>query len=157
MADILTPSQRRLNMSRIRSRNTKPEMAVRRGLHSRGFRFRLHCRNVPGRADLVFPGRHAVILVHGCFWHGHDCRLFKLPATRRDFWSAKIAGNRKRDADILKDLAAAGWRTLVVWECALRGSGRWPLEDVLKTCERFLRGNCPTDFIEIGAKHREAK
>ena len=90
MVDVLTPDQRRLNMRRIRSGNTKPEMMIRQGLHSRGFRFRLHCRNLPGRPDIVFPRYRAVIMVHGCFWHGHDCPHFKLPATRPEFWSAKI-------------------------------------------------------------------
>jgi len=141
MVDVLTPDQRRLNMSRIRSRDTKPEMALRRGLHRRSFRFRLHCRNLPGRPDLVFPRYRSVIQVNGCFWHGHDCPLFKLPATRSEFWSAKIASNRERDTRALRDLAAAGWRVLVVWECALKGTGRRPLENVLTICERFLRGD----------------
>lgn len=154
MVDVLTPEQRRLNMSRIRSRNTKPEMALRRGLHSRGFRFRLHCRNLPGCPDLVFPRYRTAILVHGCFWHGHDCSHFKLPTTRPEFWSAKIASNRRRDARTLKDLAAVGWRALVVWECALKGTGRRPLEDVLTTCERFLRGDGLTDYFECrGSLH----
>ena len=141
MVDVLTPHQRRLDMSRIHSRNTKPEMVLRHGLHTRGFRFRLHCRNLPGCPDLVFPRYRTVILVHGCFWHGHDCPLFKLPATRSEFWSAKIAGNRVRDTRALRDLVAARWRVLVVWECALKGTGRRPLEDVLTICERFLLGH----------------
>ncbi len=85
MVDVLTPEQRQLNMSRIRGRDTKPEMLIRRGLHARGLRYRLQDRALPGRPDLVFPRYHAVILVHGCFWHGLDCRMFRLPATRREF------------------------------------------------------------------------
>src|ERR1700719_1649815 len=97
MGDVLTPEQRRLNMSRIRGRDTKPELLLRRGLHAAGLRFRLHTERLPGRPGLVFPRYRAAILVHGCFWHGHDCPLFKLPATRSEFWASKIAGNRTRD------------------------------------------------------------
>ena len=97
MVDVLTRAQRKLNMSNIRGRDTKPEKLIRNGLHRLGFRFRLHHKSLPGRPDLVFPRYNAVIFVHGCFWHGHDCPLFKLPATRRSFWLDKISGNFKRD------------------------------------------------------------
>ncbi len=158
MVDVLTPDQRRLNMRRISSGNTKPEMMIRQGLHSRGFRFRLHCRNLPGRPDIVFPRYRAVIMVHGCFWHGHDCPHFKLPATRPEFWSAKIFGNKRRDARALKNLAAAGWRALVVWECALIGPGRRPLEDVLKLCDRFLCVDATKNYIECrGLRYERRK
>jgi DNA mismatch endonuclease (patch repair protein) len=150
LVDVLTPDQRRLNMSRIRSRNTKPEMALRLGLHSRGFRFRLHCRNLPGCPDLVFPHYRTVILVHGCFWHGHACPMFKLPVTRAEFWAAKIAGNRTRDTRDLKRLAAAGWRTLVVWECALRGPNRQPVEKVLDEIAGWLNLDEASAVIQGG-------
>jgi DNA mismatch endonuclease, patch repair protein len=140
MADILTPEQRRLNMSRIRGRDTKPEMLLRRGLHARGIRFRLHRKDLPGRPDLVFPSRRAAIFVHGCFWHGHGCAMFKLPETRTEFWAAKIKGNQERDARALQELPAAGWRTLVVWECDLRGPGRRPLEMVIDDVVAWLTG-----------------
>src|ERR1700710_434307 len=91
--DVHSPEVRSHNMSRIRGRDTKPEMLIRRGLHARGFRFRLHARDLPGRPDLVFPKRSAAVLVHGCFWHGHDCPMFHLPATRPEFWQAKINSN----------------------------------------------------------------
>ncbi len=97
MVDVLTSEQRSFNMSRIRGRDTKPELTLRRGLHSLGLRFRLHRRDLPGRPDLVFASRRAVVFVHGCFWHGHDCPMCRLPATRPDFWATKIAGNRARD------------------------------------------------------------
>ena len=139
MVDVLTPEQRRLNMSRIRSKDTKPEMLLRRGLHARGFRFRLHRRELPGCPDLVFPHYRAVIFVNGCFWHGHDCPMFKLPATRTEFWAAKIAANRARDARALERLAAGGWRTLVIWECLLRGPARQSSEDVLDLVAKWLR------------------
>lgn len=141
MADVLTPEQRRLNMSRIRGKNTKPELVLRRGLHARGLRFRLHRADLPGKPDLVFPRYRAVILVHGCFWHGHGCPLTKMPATRRDFWATKIAGNKARDQRALAALHAVGWRTLVVWECALRGPDRRLEDVVLSACARFLESN----------------
>jgi DNA mismatch endonuclease (patch repair protein) len=128
-------------MSRIRGRDTKPEMLVRRGLHARGFRFRLHAKDLPGRPDLVFPRRRAVILIHGCFWHGHDCPMFRLPATRADFWKTKIEANRARDARAAEALALAGWRQLTIWECALRGPARMEVSQTLDACERFLLGS----------------
>lgn len=111
-------------MSGIRSANTKPEKLIRSLLHRRGFRFRINRRDLPGKPDLVFPVRHAVIFVHGCFWHGHDCALFKMPGTRTDFWTAKIGGNRNNDAKVTQKLLDLGWRVAMVWECALRGKHR---------------------------------
>ena len=139
MVDVLTPEQRRLNMSRIRGRDTKPEMILRRGLHALGLRFRLHRKDLPGRPDLVFPRYRAVIQVHGCFWHGHDCPMFKWPATRAEFWKEKIVGNRRRDRASLGALHESGWRVLVVWECALRGPRRRSVRDVLSRCEVFVK------------------
>jgi DNA mismatch endonuclease (patch repair protein) len=141
MTDVLTTEQRRLNMSRIRGKDTKPELLVRRGLHALGFRFRLHRKDLSGRPDLVFPARRAVIFVHGCFWHGHACPMCKMPATRTEFWQAKIAGNRDRDERAVSALAVAGWRVLVVWECALRGPARLPEGHALARCAMFLRSN----------------
>lgn len=141
MVDVLTPAQRRLNMSRIRGRDTKPERLLRQGLHARGFRFRLQRRDLPGRPDLVFPGRRAVIFAHGCFWHGHDCPMCRLPATRAEFWAAKIAGNRARDRLALSALQEAGWRVLIVWECALRGPARLPPGAALNAAAAFLRAD----------------
>ena len=139
VVDVLTPEQRRLNMSRIRGRDTKPELILRRGLHALGLRFRLHRKDLPGKPDLVFPRYRAVIQVHGCFWHGHDCPMFKWPATRAKFWKEKIVGNRRRDRAALGALHESGWRVLVVWECALRGPGRRPVRDVLSRCEGFVK------------------
>lgn len=138
MADVLTPAQRRLNMSRIRGRDTKPELLLRRGLHGRGFRYRLHRRDLPGRPDLAFAGRRAVVFVHGCFWHGHGCPMCKAPATRPEFWATKIAANRARDLAAIGRLGEAGWRVLVVWECALRGPARLAESEVLDACATFL-------------------
>jgi DNA mismatch endonuclease (patch repair protein) len=143
-------------MSRIRARDTRPEMLIRRGLHARGFRFRLHVRKLPGSPDLVFPGRGAVILIHGCFWHGHDCPLFRRPATRPEFWAAKISANRQRDANAKVALGAAGWRQLTVWECALRGRARRAADEAIGACAAFLCGEEPSAelsgrWIETGA------
>jgi DNA mismatch endonuclease (patch repair protein) len=140
MADVLTPAQRRLNMSRIRGRDTKPEMIIRRGLFARGLRYRLQDRRLPARPDLVFAKYRAVILVHGCFWHGHDCPLFRLPATRQAFWIEKILNNQKRDAVSLEALKALNWRVLTIWECSLKGPSRLPISKVLDICTEFLIG-----------------
>lgn len=108
-------------MSGIRAKDTKPEILVRRSLHALGFRYRLHDRRLPGSPDIVLPRYRAVVFVHGCFWHGHDCRLFKEPGTRRDFWLPKIERNRANDTKHAAALTDAGWRVATVWECALRG------------------------------------
>lgn len=144
MADIVSAAVRSRMMSGIRSTNTKPELVLRKGLHRLGFRFRLHDRSLPGSPDLVFPKHRAVIFAHGCFWHGHDCHLFKWPSSRTEFWTAKINRNRVVDAVAATALQAAGWRVGTVWECALKGRTRLPLEDVLETCAEWLRSDQPT-------------
>lgn len=121
VTDIVSPAIRSQMMSGIRGRDTAPEMRVRRLLHHRGYRFRLHRRDLPGSPDLVLPRHRAVVFVHGCFWHFHaGCRLAKIPGSRPDFWRTKLLGNRKRDAVAIEALRADGWRVLVVWECWLR-------------------------------------
>jgi DNA mismatch endonuclease (patch repair protein) len=126
-------------MSGIRGRNTKPELDIRKALHRRGFRYALHSKHVPGKPDIVFPSRKAVIFVHGCFWHGHDCSLYRVPETRREFWLAKIASNRKRDAKVGDLIRQAGWRKLVVWECAMRGKGSKPVDVIADLAATWLR------------------
>ena len=147
MADVLSTEQRQFNMSRIRARDTKPEMLIRRGLHARGFRYRLQDRKLPGRPDLVFPKYGVVILVHGCFWHGHHCPMFRMPITRREFWSQKIRTNQYRDATAHAALLALGWRVLTVWECSLKGTARWKIESVMDAAVDFIRGEHPTGSI----------
>lgn len=120
MADSLTPEQRSAQMSRIRGTNTKLEVLVRRALHARGFRFRLGGAGLPGKPDVVLPKYRTVVFVHGCFWHGHSCPLYRLPKTRPEFWSAKIDSNRQRDARVESQLQELGWHVEVVWECSLR-------------------------------------
>jgi len=131
MPDIVDPDTRSRMMASIRSVNTAPEMQVRRYLHARGFRYRLHDRRLPGRPDLVLPGRRAVIQVQGCFWHAHEgCRYFQVPATRRSFWEAKLLGNRDRDQRNERDMQILGWRVAIVWECALCPGQRDQLENL---------------------------
>ena len=116
-----TREHRRRTMQAVRSKNTKPEMMVRRIVHAQGYRYRLHRRDLPGTPDLTFPSRRKVIFVHGCFWHGHPCRGEpRLPKTNRDYWVPKIRRNAERDAEHARDLADLGWESLTVWECELR-------------------------------------
>lgn len=124
MGDVHNSEIRSKNMRAIRAKNTAPEMRVRKLLFARGFRFRLHVRDLPGAPDIVLPKYRVALFVHGCFWHGHGCHLFKLPATRRDFWDTKIQSNRVRDIRDIGLLQAAGWRVICVWECALKGRFR---------------------------------
>lgn len=135
-------------MSRIRGKDTEPELVLRRGLHAQGLRFRLHRKDLPGRPDMVFPRYRAAVLVHGCFWHGHECQLFRWPATRREFWQAKIEGNRARDLRDMAKLAAAGWRVLVVWECALKGPARLPVNVVLASVTTWLDTEEPAGVVQ---------
>lgn len=127
-------------MAGIRRRDTKPEMIVRSGLHRRGFRFRLDDRRLPGRPDIVLARRRAAIFVHGCFWHGHDCPLYRVPMTRPEFWTAKIEGNRVRDRAAVAALRTASWRVLTIWECALRGATAERREAMLDAAAAWLHG-----------------
>jgi DNA mismatch endonuclease (patch repair protein) len=123
--DTLSPSERSRRMALVRSKDTKPEKAVRSLTHGLGYRFRLHRRDLPGTPDLVFPVRRKVIFVHGCFWHGHECRLgARAPKSRTDFWAAKIASNKHRDTRSQMALREKGWKALVVWECQIKDAAR---------------------------------
>ncbi len=122
MVDSLTQAERSERMSRVRSRHTAPEMLVRRVVHSLGYRYRLHRRELPGCPDLVFARRRKVIFVHGCFWHRHSdsaCKLARLPKSRLDFWLPKLEANRARDVQNQERIAMMGWQSLVIWECQL--------------------------------------
>ena len=122
MPDILTSSQRSHCMSRIRGKNTKPEILVRKGLHARGFRFRLHNKKLPGSPDIVLPKYGVVIMVNGCFWHGHKgCRHATKPRSNVEFWETKITRNRHRDEVTEAHLLALGWHVITIWECELKG------------------------------------
>ena len=144
MADVLTPDQRSRVMGRIRGSNTKPELWVRKGLFALGFRYRLNQRQLPGTPDLVLPRYRAVIFVNGCFWHGHNCHLFRTPSTRIDFWQSKIQKNRIRDEKKNAQLRELGWRILIIWECALRGRTRQTPDMVLQSAAAWLRSEQDT-------------
>jgi DNA mismatch endonuclease (patch repair protein) len=120
MADRLSPEGRSALMGRIHSKDTLPEMVVRRMLHAMGYRYVLHDRRLPGSPDIVFPSRKKIVFVHGCFWHGHHCGRGFRPTHNAQFWSAKIDGNRARDRKNARRLRAEGWSVLTVWECATR-------------------------------------
>jgi DNA mismatch endonuclease (patch repair protein) len=149
--DTVSPQVRSRMMAGIRGKDTQPERLVRTALFARGFRYRKNCRELPGRPDLKLTRYGAVILIHGCFWHGHDCRYFRLPRSNTGFWQAKINANRARDARNLAALRQAGWRVCIIWECATRkaqaGSAGacWPA--ALDALEGWLRGGGP--FLEL--------
>ena len=138
MPDIVDAQTRSRMMAGIRGKDTKPETSVRKALHRRGYRYRLHNPKLPGKPDLAFTSRKAVIMVHGCFWHGHGCNLFKWPSTRELFWRKKINRNRDRDSEMQQALESLGWRILVVWECALKGRTRKPFEEVVDGVSLWL-------------------
>lgn len=120
MADVFTKEQRSRAMSRVKNKNTKPEVHVRRMLHRMGYRFRLHRRDLPGAPDIVLPRYRSIVFVHGCFWHSHDCPRGARPSTRAKFWNAKLDSNIERDRVNRVVLEQRGWRVLTVWECELR-------------------------------------
>lgn len=125
-------------MSRIRGKNTGPELLLRRAVHRRGFRYRLHGTDLPGKPDLVFPKYRAVCFVHGCFWHKHaGCRFAATPSTRKEYWEKKLEGNASRDKQNRRKLLDLGWRVAVVWECALSGDRS---EVTARELDRWLRG-----------------
>ena len=123
--DTLSRAERSERMARIRGRDTKPELMVRRLVHRCGFRYRLHGKTLPGKPDLVFSSRHKVIFVHGCFWHRHPhCALARLPKSRLDFWMPKLTGNRRRDLRNIRRLSSLGWKAETIWECELQDTRR---------------------------------
>ena len=121
MADVVDAATRSRMMAGIRSKGTTPEVLIRKALHARGFRFRLDSRGLPGRPDVVLSRWKVAIFVHGCFWHWHGCHLSKMPASNTPFWKSKLAANQERDLLAQLTLISAGWRTVTIWECALRG------------------------------------
>lgn len=140
MPDIVDPLKRKVMMAGIRSKNTRSEMLIRQALFAKGYRYRLHQKNLPGKPDLILPKYRAAIFVNGCFWHCHDCHLFKWPTTREDFWKNKILSNKARDAINKNALLQAGWRVLLVWECALKGKTRRNLEELIAEIEAWISG-----------------
>lgn len=141
MIDVVDKRTRSRMMAGIKGKNTAPEILVRRLLHRAGFRFRLHVRELPGQPDLVLRRYRAVVFVHGCFWHGHSCHFFKWPSTHGAFWREKIRANRERDERNERALAASGWRVMVIWECALKGSRRLDHETLARCMADWLRSD----------------
>ncbi|MCY4557181.1 MAG: very short patch repair endonuclease [Chloroflexi bacterium] len=140
MADIVDSATRSRMMRAIRGKDTKPEVRLRKALFAQGYRYRLHSENLPGSPDILLPRYRAAIFVHGCFWHGHDCHLFRLPTTRAEFWRQKIMGNRQRDILVQERLADEGWRVLTVWECSMKGRTRMPFDELVSRVSDWLTG-----------------
>lgn len=142
MVDKLSKLERSRNMSAIKSKNTSIELVIRKELHKKGFRYRLHNKDMPGKPDLVLSKYKAVIFVHGCFWHGHEgCKIARTPKSNVDFWVQKITRNQERDKLHINTLVASGWRVLTVWECALKGSQKLPLDTVILDIEDWILGD----------------
>jgi DNA mismatch endonuclease (patch repair protein) len=146
--DKVSPETRSRMMAGIRGSNTRPERLLRSALFARGFRYRINCRDLSGKPDLKLTRYHAVILVHGCFWHGHDCRYFHVPESNTAFWTAKIAKNRERDMRNVTDLREAGWRVCVVWECLVRSASfKAEPEKIVDALGGWIQGQEP--FLEL--------
>lgn len=141
MVDVVDPATRSRMMSGIQGKNTRPEILIRKALFARGFRYRIHSRDLPGKPDILLPRYRAAILVNGCFWHLHECHLFKWPSSRPEFWHTKLTANRERDRSNLQQLQELGWRTLVVWECALKGKHHLPFDTLINAISDWLHGS----------------
>jgi len=148
MTDIVSKKKRSQMMAGIKGKNTKPEVAIRKALFNKGYRYRLHKKNLPGKPDLVLAKYNTVIFIHGCFWHRHDCHLFKWPKTRPEFWKNKINGNKIRDLKHLKELYELKWRVLVIWECAWKGKYKRSLNEITALTEKFLKSDLEKFQIE---------
>lgn len=133
MADVVSAEKRSQMMAGIRSKNTRPEMIIRKWLHAHGYRFRLHRKDLPGSPDIVLPRYRLAIFAHGCFWHQHEnCRIAKLPSTRPEWWAGKLARNKERDREAMRRLEEMGWRVVVIWECETRARDYSPEESLAK-------------------------
>ncbi len=141
MADVVDQKTRSRMMSGIRGKDTKPELIIRKKLHALGFRYKLHDRKLPGKPDMVFPKYNAVIFVNGCFWHGHNCHLFKWPGSREEFWRKKITRTKEKDQENIEELLKRGWRVLQIWECAIKGKERLLLDKVIEDAVIWLKSS----------------
>jgi len=137
-------------MSGIRGKNTKPELLIRKALHAAGYRFRIHRNDLSGKPDIVLPKYHAVIFVHGCFWHGHSCHLFRLPQSNTDFWTRKIAVNQCNDRLAKDKLVGEGWRVMTVWECATKGKSRLQVAGIVNLFAEWLLSSSSEHEIKGG-------
>ena len=128
-------------MAAVRARDTKPEMLIRKALHAAGFRYRLNARDLPGKPDIVLPRFRAVVFVHGCFWHRHECDLFRWPESRPEFWREKLDANATRDLKAAEALSEAGWRQAVIWECALKGRKKRDFQDTMQRLTGWIQSD----------------
>lgn len=147
MADIVSKENRSRMMAGIRSKNTRPELLVRKGLFAKGLRYSLHRKDLPGKPDLTFPKHHAVIFIHGCFWHMHGCHLFKWPSSKVDFWRTKLQRNISLDTQAVGKLRERGFRICIIWECALKGKYRISFESVIQNAFDWLHSE--NNYLEI--------
>jgi len=148
MVDIVTREKRSKMMANIGGKDTKPEMAIRKGLHALGYRYRLHVKDLPGKPDIVFTKYRAVIQINGCFWHKHNCHLFKWPSTHKSFWKKEIEGKYLRNIENTKCLLENGWRILTIWECALKGKTQLSGESVIRKVEAWFHSTETVAQIE---------
>ena len=139
--DIVGSIVRSRMMSGIRSKNSRPELLIRKALYAKGFRYRIHSKLLPGKPDIVLSKYKAVIFVHGCFWHGHNCHLYRLPKSNTEFWAKKIARNKEIDSTSQAQLLINGWRVGVIWECAVKGKSRLNIENIIDTTEEWLNSS----------------
>jgi DNA mismatch endonuclease (patch repair protein) len=145
--DIWDKKKRSEVMSKIRSKNTKPEIALRKALFTKGYRYRINYKKLPGKPDIVFPKYKTVIFVHGCFWHGHEgCKDFSLPKTNTEFWNTKIAGNQQRDNHVKMQLIESGWNVITVWECETEKKS---MESTMQRIETLLTGHEKSTQVKI--------
>ena len=152
MADIVDAATRSRMMAGIQSKNTKPEILIRKALHARGLRYSLHSNHLPGKPDIVMPKWRVVIFVHGCFWHWHGCTLSKLPASNAEFWRQKLTTNKRRDDQVKKKLISQGWRTAIIWECATRGKGAWAsLPCLVAGLDNWIRYQPDSTAFDLGS------
>jgi DNA mismatch endonuclease (patch repair protein) len=139
MTDIVSKEQRSRMMAGIRCKNTQPEMSIRHELFSKGFRYRLHDKKLPGKPDLVFPQHRTALFINGCFWHGHNCELFRSPSSNQEFWKMKISANKINDAKNRILLMDAGWKVVTVWECAMRGKKSMGMSTLIEKIAILIR------------------
>ena len=138
MVDVVSKRKRSQMMAGIKGKDTSIELLFRKALHRKGYRYRLHQSTLPGKPDMVFPKYNAIILINGCFWHGHNCHLFKMPTTRTEFWTKKIGRNIEKDNEVREQLSESGWRILTIWECSVKGKTRLEFEQIIKDIENWL-------------------
>ena len=155
MVDVFDKAKRSQIMASITAKDTQPELRVRKALHRIGFRYRLHDKTLPGTPDMVFRKYKAVIMVNGCFWHGHNCALFRMPATNLEFWQKKIEKNRERDRKVVALLKDSGWRVLTIWECSIKGRQKAQFDELIIHAGKWLQGD--EDELELSGEYFSAK